>query len=232
MPKLISLIGVTAMLLSLTTISSHAEDLPLSASQDSNFVPQTAFCERQTFRLESYAEVPKWLDYLAGLRTGRTAPPSLDCPSSTLRAMVGVLSSQDETAASDARIAFAASYAATAMEPDSVARALDQSGNFRYLNDATLASFLWLLCLGTGKARGHCIENAVRELPDAYLETSPVFCDFASFEVGSSENEYIEWPRETSEFPLLCSASDGASFAGSGRAEDWLARIEASFSKE
>lgn len=229
MPELRMLIGLIAILLILTPLSAFADDVPsFTTSKTGNFMPQAAFCERQTFRLENITEIPKWLDYLGGLRSGRTGAPSADCPSSTLRAIIGILSSQDAAAARDARIAFAASYVSSAMEPDSVGRTLDHSGNFRYLNDLTLASFLWLLCPGTGDARGDCIDGLLRQLPAHYLRTSPVFCDFTDLPLDATRTEAIEWPSGTVELPLLCSASGDSSSSGEGEVKEWLARIETS----
>lgn len=164
------------------------------------FDPKAAFCDRQTFLLESIDEVLPWIDYLGGLREARTEAPELDCPSATVRAIYDVFASPHEEAALAKREAFLMGYVAQAMEPASRPRALDQDGSFRYRNDMTLASFGWLLCPGTDEAQMGCMRSLVESLPAEYLETSPVFCDFTT---GSKTG--VEWPRVMEDPPLTCS---------------------------
>lgn len=169
------------------------------------FDPQDAFCERQTFLLESVEEVLPWLDYVGGLRVARTEAPELDCPSATVRAIYDVFASPSEPAALAKREAFLMLYVSQAMEPDTRQRALDRDGSFRYRNDLTLASFGWLLCPGTGEVQIECLRSILEGLPVAYLETSPVFCDFAE-----GERTRVEWPQVLDVLPLTCSPSSDA----------------------
>ncbi len=165
-----------------------------------SFDPMEAFCDRQTFALESIGEVLPWLEYLSGMREARAAAPELDCPSSTVRAIYNVFASPNEDAAKAQRHAFLYFYISKAMGQESSERAMDQDGSFRYLNDMTLASFGWLLCPGTGAARTECARGLFGSFPDEYLRTSPVLCDFSN-----GDKSAVEWPRTMDTPPLSCS---------------------------
>ncbi|MBP0614320.1 hypothetical protein [Jiella mangrovi] len=158
-----------------------------------------AFCERQTFTLKSMDEVGPWLDYFSGLRNGRSPAPDVNCPSSTVRAILNIVSSKTVEIAEAQRLALARFYVARAMEPELADRVIDPDGSFRYRNDIVLASFVWLLCPGRGEQRTACVTSVVKEFPDEFVETSPVFCDFAVHDAAR-----VEWPAEREARPLLC----------------------------
>lgn len=202
-------LGISAIISFTLAYSANAQN-----TEASRFDPEAAFCERQSFLLESLDEVLVWIDYVGGLREARTNAPELDCPSATVRAVYDVLASPTEEAALAKRHAFFIGYVSQAMEPESRQRAMDPDGSFRYLNDLTLASFAWMLCPGRDDVQTQCLRSIVEELPDQYLETSPVFCDFA---IGPKSD--VEWPRVIDELPLTCHPRSGDARAS---ADAWL----------
>lgn len=87
-----------------------------------DFDPSAAFCDRQTMVLLEVGEAEAWLDYLGGLRSGRSQPPDPDtCASTTLRSVFAAVTQPD--LAADLRLGLVRFYAQRAMEPDSAARA-------------------------------------------------------------------------------------------------------------
>lgn len=185
----------------------------LPAQGSSGFDAARAFCDRQTFELESLNEVKPWLDYVSGLRTGRSTPPGDDCASTTARAIVGVVASQTLEEAEAKREAFHGFYTAKALLPDSSERAEDTDGSFRYRNDVTLAGFVWFLCPGTGEDRRACVRETVSRFPDAFTRTRPVFCDFASSDAAN-----VERVAARADLPLECFGSPA------GAPEGWMER--------
>lgn len=180
------------------------------------FDPRAAFCDRQTMVLLGVGEAEAWLDYLGGLRTGRSQPPDPDtCASSTLRSVFAAVT-QPEMAA-DLRLGLVRFYAQRAMEPDSAARAGDMTGAFRYLNDLTAASLLWLTCPSVEGSRVSCFGDVLAKLPSEYLETSPVFCDFAV----DGRVQDVELPDHALEaLPGLCTPDITNTIQN-----DWLDRL-------
>jgi hypothetical protein len=189
---------------------SHAQ-----GSAPPSFDAARAFCDRQTFTLERIEEVVPWLDYFSGLRSRRSPAPPDDCPSSAIRAVINITSSGSIEMAEALREGFFKSYVARAMEPNLADRRIDQDGTFRYRNDVVLAGFVWFLCPGRGDERVFCVKRVIAEFPDAFLKTSPVFCDFA--ELDSAK---VEWPPNRQTNPLICAQG---SF---GDSTSWLKRAE------
>lgn len=177
---------------------------PSSAyTQNQNdFNPAKSFCERQTFVLEDMDEVDPWLNYLSGLRNGRSPVPEADCPSSTIRTILNITSSASIEMAEDSRFAFFQFYVARAMESELAERRIDTDGSFRYRNDIVLAGFIWLLCPGHGEKRKACAKNIISAFPVDYIRSSPVFCDFSGIETAR-----VEWPPSRSSLPLVCADS-------------------------
>lgn len=155
---------------------------------------ETAFCERETFRLADPSEVVPWLEHMMLLRTGAVAAPSLDCPSTTIGALFEVLSSSGPEEGIPKRDAFIARYAERAATSD--------GAEARYLNDVEAASFVWLFCSGAEQAA--CMEEIIAAQPAEFLATSPVFCDFAPEDAAGT----VEWPSRA-DLPLLCSREAG-----------------------
>lgn len=184
--------------------------MPNSAtSQPTAFTPIGAFCDRQNMVLESIEEIDPWLDYLGGLRTGRTAPPDPEtCASNTLRTIFSALTAPDLETAVALRNALIISYANKALSKDSAARARDTEGNFRYLNDLTAASLLWLTCPKIDGSRAQCFEETSQELNEEFLRTSPVFCDYTRTS-GPSEPEVAPAFSTFDHLPGLCSGVTG-----------------------
>ncbi|MBB3948696.1 hypothetical protein GGQ73_004687 [Rhizobium skierniewicense] len=170
--------------------STHAQEA---------FDPGKAFCERQTFSLETIGEIKPWLDYFSGLRNGRSDAPGDSCQSSTVRSIVEMSRSSSVEVAEARREAILVSYIAKASEPELAEKKYDVDGSFRYRNDLVLAGFTWLLCPGRGTERATCVRNIVLKFPDQFLSSSPILCDFSRSEVKS-----IEWPEDRRELPLLC----------------------------
>lgn len=193
--------------------------MPASAeSQTESFVPINAFCDRQNMALESIEEIYPWLDYLGGLRTGRTVPPDPEtCASNTLRTILSALTAPDMETAIAQRNALIASYAIKAMTEGSAARARDAAGNFRYLNDLTAASLLWLTCPKIDGSRSQCFNETTSVLSDDFLQTSPVFCDYAK-DPKSSSPEMVPAFSSYDNLPGLCSGVTGQMLS----AADWL----------
>lgn len=199
--------------------------LPISTvihAQDGNTGPFDAarsFCERLTFVLQDVHEVEPWLDYFSGLRDGRSPPPAMNCPSSTVRAIVNIVGSGSVEFAEASRSGLFSFYVARAMETELTDRRLDFDGSFRYRNDIVLAGFVWLLCPGHGEQRTLCVKSNVGDFPIQFLQTSPVFCDFAAFAA-----EKVEWPTDREVRPLVCARNKTEKTSGS---EGWLIQAAA-----
>ena len=173
---------------------SHAQDSP-AASFDAG----KAFCDRQTFTLETLQEVVPWLDYFSGLRSGRSPAPRDNCPSSTVRAVINIVSSDSTEKAEALREGFFRFYVARATEPDLAERRNDSDGAFRYRNDVVLAGFVWMLCPGQGSQRVSCVNKTISGFPKQFLQTSPIFCDFTELYIAK-----VEWPPNRQANPLVC----------------------------
>jgi len=191
------------------------------------FDPSAALCERQTFRLETLEEVQIWYRYIAGLRTAETSLPAGPCNSSTLRAIESILTSKDRVAAKGMLIGLIRLYVSSSMTPDSIQRALDRSGTFRYRNDATALSLLWLMCPENDSNKKACVIDIVSDFPDQYLETSPVFCDFAK---PNSDVQNVEFSifinGIPAEFPGVCVAVETSQPIGvTGSREAWINKV-------
>lgn len=200
------------------------------------FDAQKAFCEQQTFLPEEAAQVSGWYYYVAGLRTGRSAPPDQQCPGTTARALLSAFSADDKKTARSMVAAIWRSYMAAAMTPDSVARAYDADGSYRYRVDATALSFIWLQCLGeksTGPAA--CLLDVAAALPEQYTASSPVFCDFAPDPVSINQIEFPAHLTATigAELPALCGPLAGQGPAESVKAArlNWVERVTADLGK-
>lgn len=149
-----------------------------NATPPEEFNPQGEFCNRQTFRLIEIDEIKPWLDYLGGLRTGRTTPPDPEsCQSATVRQVFTAVTSP--TLAEETRRQIVSFYVSTGMEPLNADRARDTSGQFRYLNDITAASLLWVICPNIDGSKAACFDPIISSMPEEFLRTSPVFCDYA-----------------------------------------------------
>lgn len=186
------------------------------------FDPKQAFCERQTFALERMEEVSSWLDYVGGLRVARTEAPELnECPSSTVRAIYNIITAFGSEGVEGIRSGFLQFYVGRAVQPELVERVTDQDGSFRYLNDVTLASLAWLTCPGTGDAQLKCVRGIVEGFPEQFLETSPVFCDFAR----TFKADAVERPPERTGTMLLCAGATGAE---TPRPDAWLLELDRS----
>ncbi|MBZ5762396.1 hypothetical protein LAV84_21010 [Rhizobium sp. VS19-DR104.2] len=193
--QLKSLCAVLGLLI--LTISTEANGQNLTTSE--NFDAAKAFCERQTFALEDINEVKPWLDYFSGLRNGRSSSPPDSCPSSTMRAIVGIVGSGSVEKAEDARAAFLSLYVSRGTEMELADRRRDSDGSFRYRNDIVLAGFVWLLCPGHSDQRLSCVKEVIHNFPAEFVSTSPVFCDFAGPKQGK-----VEWPPQRALYPLVC----------------------------
>jgi len=173
------------------------------------FDPRAALCDRQTFRLGSVWEVHDWLDYLRGLRTGRTLPPDAEtCPGGTLASVYDILSSPDRETAKTRLAALLTLHVSAALDPVSSSDAPDQANDFRYLNDLTAASFLWLLCPERGETKAGCVTEMALQLPEAFRRSSPVFCDFADPPLAPEEYAELEIPLADGPAPPVCIASE------------------------
>jgi hypothetical protein len=184
-----------------------------------SFDPAKAFCQRQTFVLENINEVFPWLDYFSGLRNGRSpAPDHTVCASSTIRGILSIVGSGDLEMAKDRRSAFFWFYIGRAMEPELADRRIDTDGTFRYRNDIVLAGFIWFLCPGHKDQRYECVKENIGSFPDAFLKTSPVFCDFTESALAD-----VEWPPNRDALPLVCNGGDSQI---SLRQNAWIRRAE------
>ena len=184
-----------------------------------DFDPQDAFCSRQTMHLVSREEVRPWLDYVAGLRTGRSTPPDPEtCASNTVRQVFAAVMNPHTAAAE--RVAMVRYFASAAMDGDNVARMTDETGDFRYLNDVMAASLLWLVCPAVDGSNASCMSESLAVLPSDFLSSSPVFCDFSD----SPSLELIEnsHANEIQDLPGVCSAVTSPN----ARAEKWLRTFE------
>jgi hypothetical protein len=173
-----------------------------------------AFCERQTFVLEKMDEVRPWLDYFSGLRSGRSPAPDANCASSTVRAILNIVGSENLEAAEASRSGLFRFYVGRTMETELADRRIDMDGSFRYRNDIVLAGFIWLLCPGHGEQRVSCVKRNIAEFPFQFVQTSPIFCDFSTF-----EESRVEWPPNQAAQPLVC--ADGGQ-ARSVNSDAWL----------
>lgn len=192
------------------SVALFATGVSYASNEVKSFDPAEAFCERQTFVLKNINEVLPWLDYFSGLRNGRSAAPDPKaCGSSTIYAILNIVGSQNLEMAKDLRSAFLQFYVSRAMEPELADRRIDTDNTFRYRNDIVLAGFVWLLCPGHGDQRSECVKENVGAFPVSFLQTSPVFCDFA--ELAKAK---VEWPPNRNNLPLVC-ASGGSSDTGS-----------------
>lgn len=192
-----------------TSTAAHAQE-----GVATPFDPAKSFCERQTFELETIGEVDPWLDYFSGLRSGRSATPAESCPSSTIRAILNIFGSGSVELAEDSRTAFFSMYVSRAMEPELTGRRLDTDGSFRYRNDIVLAGFVWLLCPGHGDERASCVKRNIEAFPAQFIQTSPVFCDFAEL-----REDTVEWPPNREARALVCTLTRNTQAASS---EAWL----------
>ncbi|MDQ0326323.1 hypothetical protein J2R99_002192 [Rhodopseudomonas julia] len=186
------------------------------AAEAKPFDAAKAFCERQTFVLERIEEVGPWLDHFSGLRNGRSPAPDANCPSSTVRAILNVVTSSTLELAETQRSALFSFYVSRSMGPELGDRIVDPDGSFRYRSDVVLMSFVWLLCPGHGEERLSCVTGAIEGFPTQFVETSPVFCDFAALDKAK-----VEWPSNREVRPLVC-ASGGT--LQSAAPEAWLRR--------
>ena len=202
-----------AFAISVTIFLSGPGVAEIQVTAAESFDARQALCDRQTFRLQDLSEVNPWLDYLSGLRTGQTTPPDPNkCGSSTLRQIFAALT--DTEMAPAHRHALVMFYASSAMDPDSFERHTDQSGHFRYLNDLTAASLLWLVCPSEQGRKSACFEPVISGLADTFLMSSPVFCDFSETptpELTFDGSSYADLPG-------LCSAAATRTKLH----EDWL----------
>ncbi len=188
---------------------------PAARADDAKpFDAARAFCERQTFVLEDIDEVVPWLDYFSGLRNGRSPVPDVDCPSSTVRAIVNIARSENLEMAKAQRSALQGFYVARAMEPELSDRLVDPDRSFRYRNDIVLASFVWFFCPGQGEEKTSCVTKVVTKFPEEFLQTSPVFCDFSDLDAAR-----VEWPENREVRPLVCA---GGGSAESVKPDVWL----------
>ncbi|GGF86417.1 hypothetical protein GCM10007301_52840 [Azorhizobium oxalatiphilum] len=212
----IALRGVLLLLGALAApISTYAQTaVPRPSDAAQPFDAARAFCERQTFALETMAEVDPWLAYFSGLRTGRTPAPDDDCPSRTVHTIISIVGSGSVEAAEASRAAFHGFYVTRAMEPQSAERRLDTDTSFRYRNDLVLAGFVWMLCPGRGPQQVACVKRVIEGFPARFLQTSPVFCDFAP-----GQPTQVEWPASPQTRPLTCAKGGNATAAD---AEAWL----------
>lgn len=122
-----------ALFLSVLTISA---DVSAQGSTTSGpFDAAEAFCERQDFVLENMDEVKPWLNYFGGLGNGSSPSPADSCPSSTVRAIVGILGSGSVEQAEADRFRFLSFYVSRGTEMELTDRRLDSDGSFRYRND-------------------------------------------------------------------------------------------------
>ncbi|UHS64193.1 hypothetical protein HRR99_22050 [Agrobacterium vaccinii] len=209
----LKILGIFTLLFGSLSIS------PGALAQEA-FDPARAFCERQTFTLDNVQEVKPWLDYLSGLRNGRSEAPGDECNSSTVRAIVNMSRSGSVERAEASRWALLQFYVSRAFESDLVEKRYDTDNSFRYRNDLLLSSFVWLLCPGKGNGRTACAKELILKFPDQFLSSSPVLCDFASGDMKS-----ILWPEDRRGLPLLCSQDRN----GQVDAEEWLEKAAINF---
>lgn len=182
----------------------------VSAAEE--FSARDYFCENSPATLSDYAEAAGAAAFLRDLRTAASDLDPVACPGLRLQTAIMIANMEDPLMVSTSILATTRANLGRQMQivaPEP-----------RYAGDMDILLQLALTCALTGAGDDGCVVGTIRGLPVAFLQTLPVFCDFAPASEATIDG--TDLPGFADSLPLLCGAfRPGTSWRGE---EDWVAQ--------
>lgn len=167
-----------------------------SAAYAGEFAPNEYFCNDTPATLTTFSEAVAAISYFHDLRTGSAAFDPSQCSGMRLQMAMTIGSMGDPAMMSSSIVGLATSHLGRQMQIN--------APEARYAGDIDILLQTALTCTVIGASDNSCIVDTITALPDAYLASSPVFCDFAAEPTDAtlaSDDFQIAGPP-----PLLCGA--------------------------
>lgn len=202
MSKLSTLLIVALAAPCTLTAQVSLDQLPdLPALDIPSFDPAQHLCYSSQRAVETYKDSYLWLDYMRALNVGEANVDPQECSGNTLRRLTRSVFSKeiDDVTALDGIIAFWGTFferGVYAASPEA-----------RYANDIEALGFLTLACRRFAKSEMlECIRGVVQFDYNGYVESSPVFCDFAMQDSYSADLQanYAPAREIIAEIPGTC----------------------------